>query len=87
VRGQQYASGRDSLNAGRSPKFDPCLFLNFVRLPALTTFLSYVGYNSLDEPADFHSSQSSSLLCAHLLIASTAAQSRANPISSHKVDM
>jgi hypothetical protein len=46
VRGQQYASGRDSLNAGRSPKVDPYLFPNLVRLPALARFLILRGLQS-----------------------------------------
>jgi hypothetical protein len=57
-REQQPASGRDLLNPGRNPKVDPCLFLDFVRLPALTRFLPQVSCNSLDHLAGFYSSQS-----------------------------
>jgi hypothetical protein len=60
-REQQPASGRDLLNSGRSPKVDPCLILNFVKLPALAEFLPYVSCNPLDGLADFHCSQSVSV--------------------------
>jgi hypothetical protein len=55
------ASGKDSLNAGRGPKDDPCLLSNSVRLPALTDFLPYVSCNSLNHLANPHSSQSISV--------------------------
>jgi hypothetical protein len=64
VIGRRYASGRDSLDT------DPFLF-NFV---ALTEFLILRGYNSLDEFADFRSSQSTSVRAFAYRVDSCAVQ-------------
>jgi hypothetical protein len=76
VIGRGYASGRDSLEIRAYSIL--CGYLRSLN------FLSYVGYNSLDEFADFRSSL---CFCARLLTASTVAQSRDNSITSHKVEI
>jgi hypothetical protein len=76
VIGRRYASGRDSL--------DICAYSILCGYLRSLNFLSYVGYNSLDEFADFRSSL---YFCARLLTVSTVAQSRDNSITSHKVEI